>query len=327
MITRENFLEPEIRCDYEVTAKTKRIWKVQLDMLEEFMRICEKHGLKWQMNGGSLLGVVRHQGYIPWDDDIDVVMPRKDYDIFNKIAAAELPPHMSLENAWKNPADFGFQTRIRNNNTAQVDPHRLKRRPIPNLGIFIDILPLDEVPENMEERIQFLEKYISRCYQITYSRRRLANGLWDAIKTADRSKGFFSWLRLVLGLVKTWCALAMAGGGEAAYEKTEDILRNAKFPPGTKTVCGLTKWGAHTKRYTKVFWDPEQVWGELIDAPFEYLTVKIPKAYDDILTVNYGDWHELVRGTGLHTTLEIDPDRSYKEVLIEKYGYSPKDFQ
>jgi len=78
----DGFLQSEYRDGYFVDATMKRVWAVELDLLEQFQNICKRHSLKYYAIGGTLLGAVRHKGFIPWDDDIDVGMPRADYDQF-----------------------------------------------------------------------------------------------------------------------------------------------------------------------------------------------------------------------------------------------------
>ena len=76
----EGFLEEEERDGYLVSAEMKKIWAVELDLLNEFMRVCKEHDIRWFADGGTILGAIRHNGMIPWDDDIDVCMYREDYE-------------------------------------------------------------------------------------------------------------------------------------------------------------------------------------------------------------------------------------------------------
>ena len=82
-------MESEEICGYFVTEQQKKIWNIEINILVEFMRVCNKNNLKFFVAHGTLLGAVRHKGFIPWDDDIDVNMPRKDFDKLVKISKKE----------------------------------------------------------------------------------------------------------------------------------------------------------------------------------------------------------------------------------------------
>lgn len=87
---KEQFLKPEVRCDTYIGIEMKQVWFAELQMLEKFIELCKNYHLAYQMVGGSLLGAIRHKGFIPWDDDIDIGMPRPDYDRFVEVAGKEL---------------------------------------------------------------------------------------------------------------------------------------------------------------------------------------------------------------------------------------------
>ena len=92
----ESFVQKEIRAGYSISAKMKRVWEKQIDLVKVLEKICEKYNLTFFAIYGTLLGAIRHEGYIPWDDDIDVVMPRRDFEKLKKIAVNELREYESF---------------------------------------------------------------------------------------------------------------------------------------------------------------------------------------------------------------------------------------
>lgn len=158
------FYKEEIRCGWRVDEKTKRIWAVQLEMLDEVERICKKYGLKYFADSGTLIGAVRHQGYIPWDDDIDLAMLREDYETFLKVAPGELKEHLVLQTPYREKNYLRAHAQLRNSRTTGCS--REDRKAGYNCGIFIDIFPLDAMPEAVFSPGSglFPSRHCGRCF-------------------------------------------------------------------------------------------------------------------------------------------------------------------
>lgn len=125
---------------------TKKVQEVEFDILSKIDLICKKHNLTYFAIGGTALGALRHQGFIPWDDDIDIGMPRKDYEAFLSFAEQELPCGYFLQNFSTEPRTPFYFTKIRKDNTKFVEFY-LKDVDIHH-GIFVDIFPFDNVPND-----------------------------------------------------------------------------------------------------------------------------------------------------------------------------------
>lgn len=126
--------------------KLKRLQKTELEILLEFQRICHKYALQYYLVAGSLLGAVRHQGFIPWDDDIDVAMPRKDFKKFKAVCKSELPEPYFYQDYKTDPNFFPCYAKLRKSGT-QMPEENFAGISLHN-GIFIDIFPLDKCPLN-----------------------------------------------------------------------------------------------------------------------------------------------------------------------------------
>lgn len=154
--------------DYKISDKMRKIWQVELAMLDQIDAICKKHDIKYFLLHGTLLGAVRHKGFIPWDDDLDIGMLRKDYDKFMEIAPKELGEPYFLQNMWTDSNCFwGGITKLRNSETAGITERELGHDC--NLGIWIDILPLDYCTTD-EKLLASKERKIKKACTWLYAR-------------------------------------------------------------------------------------------------------------------------------------------------------------
>lgn len=139
--TLYSVLFPELCLD---DGQLSRLHDALLSMMVDFDAVCRKHGLTYYMSGGTLLGAVRHSGFIPWDDDIDVVMPRKDYDRLPAIMAAEYPDKYLVKSGFSTVTDPTANHKIYLKDSEYRELHAAERDK-PHM-IFLDIFCLQGVP-------------------------------------------------------------------------------------------------------------------------------------------------------------------------------------
>lgn len=173
-------------------SQRKALKNCLLDMLKDILRVCDKHNLCIMLSGGSCLGAVRHKGFIPWDDDIDLMMPRSDYEKFKLILDDELGKNydFSVPNA-KKRSIVGASLNIFKKNTL------LSNRGERFKGVCIDVFPIDYVPDNeicrfFKSRFSFLLRGIAFS-SLLYSRR----DPW-LVKVTERSFSFNIYYKLLL---------------------------------------------------------------------------------------------------------------------------------
>ena len=134
----------------------KQLRRIQMDIYREIKRICTHHNIPFVAIGGTAIGAVRHNGYIPWDDDLDVAMMRKDYNRFLKHAKKELNPKFFLQNIYTDPDYGNYFTKIRCNGTLFVQP--IDKNDKSHHGIFVDVFPLDRLTDDPGERAKYKRK-------------------------------------------------------------------------------------------------------------------------------------------------------------------------
>lgn len=173
-----------------------KVQQCELEILKEVDRICRRHKIRYFAIGGTALGAVRHHGFIPWDDDIDIAMPRKDYKHFLTVAEKELPKTYFIQNFYTEPDTPFYFTKIRKKDTQFVE-YYLRDAKI-HQGIFIDIFPFDHVPTaSVLRKAHFI--WCRFLYQMF-----LAKSLTTACSTRfARKRNWKERIRIVLHLLLT----------------------------------------------------------------------------------------------------------------------------
>lgn len=273
----------------EELEKIRDLQMVELIMFKHFINVCDQLNLNYYLIGGTLIGAVRHKGFIPWDDDIDVCMLRKDYDIFLKEAPRYLDKKYFLQTYETDEDYFQCFAKIRNNETAFIE--KSVKTLNMNHGVFIDIFPLDNYYNYNFVKVRLLRRALYNKY---FSKNE---SLKKRIK-ANVADFFYG--------KKTKKELC---------RKIEKIYKKANNRESLKVVNYNGAWGI--KRETYMYEDFSDY--KLVD--FEKIKVKIPIGYDRVLSQTYGDYMKLPpseKRISHHFSEIIDIRNSYKKYLNDQ---------
>lgn len=236
--------------------------KVEFEILKVFVNICNRLNLRYYLVCGSALGAAKYGGFIPWDDDIDVAMPRKDYSIFCEKATKMLPQHLFLQNCHTEKNYPYIYSKIRDSRTTYIEKGMSKLDI--NHGVYIDLFPLDGYPDDIKEQ-QKLEKK-KRRHQLIYL----------SCLTIDLPLK----VRVFVFAEKILCIPRKA----ATYAKNFEKIISAYPLENSKYWCNHGNWQGHLE------YAPFEQYGNGTMVKFEGLDVRIPAKYDQYLTQKYGDW-------------------------------------
>ena len=241
----------------------------ELNILKELLPIFEKHSIPYFALGGTMLGAVRHQGFIPWDDDIDIGVPREDYDRLLSLEE-ELPAHLHFTSREGDPDYVYYFMRVVDERI-KLRNRRFEVEEI--LPAWVDIFPLDGLPNN-ELRRKLHEK------KILFSRAVFQLSRFENIVNTKRSRPLLE--RAIIRGIKT-LRLQNLIGRDFAYQLMDRTLKQFPYAGSNYNVNAM---GAY--RMKEAF--DKHVFGEGALYPFEDIMIRGAENYEAYLTQLYGDW-------------------------------------
>ncbi len=292
-------LEEETRKGYTISKEMKKVWAVELQLLNKLFEVCDKYNLRVFADGGTLLGVVREKGYIPWDDDIDMVLLRPDYDRLLEVAPKEFKYPFFFQNGNTDRFAEGL-TKIRMEGTSGVLEHDIFRNC--HQGIFIDVFPYDAVPDDTE-KLDRLMRESGRKIQILRDYYRTSYSIFHPLRSWKRYKNY---------------RYVESKGHANCFKEYEDMFRQFHVEDNEYVSCLAFQYDLeHFKR-------PRKWYDETVYLPFEDIMMPCPGAYHEILELQYGDYMTPAKAPSYHGGFyALDADRPYEEV-IEEYKKAHK---
>jgi len=304
----KDFFEEETKCDFYISKNRKQIWAVELDLLYEFDRVCQKYNLRYFLDGGTLLGAVRHNGFIPWDDDVDLTMMRNDYKKLCSIASTEFKHPYFFQTEETDPGSLRCHAQLRNSNTTGILMSELIPPRTFNQGIFIDIFPLDKLPDDktsfeslMNSRDAISHKMRSALYWGNYGQYSPASNI---IKSIIKKICWPAWERYNKNKYGKY-------DYKALYVEFENTI--SKYNDTDCTRIAKLFFGTFKDKY---IWRTED-YSDVTYLDFEMLRLPAPIGYKNTLRTFYGDWETPVKSPTTHGGVKFDVDISYKDYIAK----------
>lgn len=283
----EDFFQREIRCGFEISEIMKRAWAAEMEVLQTVIDICERNDLQYFADGGTLLGAVRHQGFIPWDDDIDICLKRNDYMKLVKLLPRELPPGFGMTGMYAETERMrraGWYPYIR----VIADElywdyidymKRFHGFPYPRIGI--DIFPIDSLPNDEYEREIIKEMVAFSCYTLENWKRIEMNGE----------------LEQRLQYIEKLCAVNIPREGDTAnfIWRLVDSVSSLYHEDETDELTDIYYWLERPSYPVK-----KECYSSAVYLPFEQMKIAAPCGYHEVLMAEYGDYQTYDRSNICH---------------------------
>jgi len=274
----EDFFQRETRYGFEIPEMMKRAWAAEMEVLQVTIDVCEKNGLQYFADGGTLLGAVRHQGFIPWDDDIDICLKRDEYMELIKILPRELPEGFAMTGMYADTyrmrrSGWWYTSFKVIADELYWDQREYMKRfhnfPYPRIGI--DVFPLDYLPNDMDER-ELLKEIMA------ISRNTLEN--WELYQKNGELESRVQYMEKA-------CAVKIPRDDNLAYSfwRLTDAMSSLYQEDEAEELTVMYYWPERSSYHMKKEWYQETIY-----LPFEQMQIAAPAKYREVLTAWYGDY-------------------------------------
>lgn len=297
-----DYFKPEIRNGFYVDTTMKTVWAAELEIVQTIAEICDRHGLTWFIGFGTLLGAIRHEGFIPWDDDIDLMMLREDYRKLVEVLPQELPEGYRFRSAYSQEGYSEFHSNVVNGTGIDTSPAFLQQFHNCPFTVGVDIFPMDYLPRDAQKR-EKQRALFQKARKVAWMAQSILEGIRTDVGILENLKAGMQDLiqecmRAGIGRVRfenNW----FRGGqwNEIMKQALQAANRIAGMYP-EQDCDGIVMYNDYSASGCGIY--PKEWFSEVYGATFEDFMLPIPNGYDDILRVIYGDYMVCRRAPSQH---------------------------
>ena len=296
MELEREFFYDEVRDGFYIPGMMKRAWGAELTILSELDRICKKYDISYYADGGTLLGAVRDRQFIPWDDDMDIMMLREDFIRFSQVAKKELPEELALLTIEENKNNHTYISAV-SKLCYGFNPERLRKyHEFPYMQS-LDLFVLDELTKDSEEEKEWEQTL------------RMLNQALNAVQKKQDEKNIWKWIKNAEKKI------------EYRFDRKKDLEKQLYFvldtlfqkfngKGGDRIAC--IPWHFFRSNY----YYPKSAFRRTIQMPFCGIKLPVPVGYEDVLRAEYGDYRKKVKGGGEHVYPEF---KEYEEICKNRF--------
>ena len=300
---QDGFFKQEVRNGFYIDETMKTLWAAEMEVLQKVAEICDRYGITWYAAYGTLMGAIRHEGFVPWDDDMDIWVKRKDYNRLLQVLPKELPSGYFVRSP-QTEAGYGqFHTIVNSGDRVSIDPEWLEQYHGCPFSVGLDIFPLDYLPRDEKERMLQEQMFAvaSNCAQIA-----------NALNSEDNKAEEYAEVRQALkeDIMNGIRELEESCGAKINRQLVVD-------EEWEKAASELFKWANyfammygeeesdHLVQYMDYFcwpWKkfPKECFAEVYGATFENFVLPIPCGYEQVLNRIYETYEVIIKKVGLH---------------------------
>lgn len=314
---QEGFFDQEVRDGFYLDTTMKTLWAAELEVLQKVAEVCDRHGLKWYAAYGTLLGAIRHEGFVPWDDDMDIWVKRPDYNILMQVLPKELPEGYLVRGPLTDEGYDQYHTCLNSGNGISIAKEWLEQYHGCPFTVGLDIFPLDYLPRNEKDR-KLQEDLIAMTGRIAQLAKNVGRGDYNTeddrteensdsqneICTKTLKESVIEEINLGIDYLEENCKLQINHQlleDEDWYKLSSELWKWANYLAmmyGEEESDFLVEYLDYIQGKHRIY--PKEWFADGYSALFENFMLPVPAGYDNILICMYGDYNVRQKKAGTH---------------------------